>query len=342
VVGAVSAARARRSGASKGKVAGAFFGAADPTAPIRDITEGSAELTGAAAEAITGDEHVGAAITAAGKMGTVVMRGPSTDVADQIRSAKELSSDFGSAPTARAKAKAIGEILATPAIGVAGDSLEALSDMAAAARGTPIPESLKAGIHRVFGTSLDLDGIKLADGPIFGALGSDSITATTAPRIIWIGEGRTAHRTTRGGPVPLPNAHSAELAAFGATQYQLNSVFVHELVHTWQYQHSGSDYMPKALMQQMMHFTPGYDWREAWERFGPRWITWPEESAAAFIQDLHRFGLFDEPGVPVPGAADANRFATWLNPALPIDKVAQMPALIEGALNDLRSGRAGG
>lgn len=342
IAGSVAAGRARRSGASRGKVAGAFFEAADPTRPIRDITEGSAELTGATAELITGDERVGGAITAGGKIGAVPMRGPARDVSDQIRSARELGSDFGSTPTARAKAKAIGEMLVAPASGFAGDTLESLSDLAAAVEGAPVPESVKAGIHRIFGTTLELDGLKLADGPIFGALGRDSTTATTAPRIIWLGDGHTPHEMTGATPTPLTNAHPAELAAFGSPQYKLHSVFVHELVHTWQYQHSGSDYMPKALLQQAMHFTPGYDWLEAWDRFGPRWITWPEESAASFIQALHDYGMFEQPGVPVPTASQASRFVSAMAPTSSAERLTQAPGLIAGALDDLRSGRSGG
>lgn len=329
------AIKARRDGATRKEATKGFFSDLNPGQGAKDVVEGSAEVVGGTIEAITADERIGRVFEAAGKLPATVMGSEERVIGDSVRLSRDLTE---AGVSARGRARLVGEILIAPAATIAGDSLEGLSAFAAA-RGKAIPGTLMAGIHRVFGDSLHLgDVVVIENVPTFGAFGSDSPAATTAPRVIWMGDGGYATAGAPGAEITLPNLTAAESARFGAPQLQPGSVFIHELVHRWQYEHSGSDYMIKALGQQVVHGkVTAYDWRRARREHGDNWLVWPEEAAAKFIQHAHANGVFDTDsfdGVHLDPAAVPGTPGTI--PA------TELHGLLQSALRSLWSSRASG
>lgn len=67
----------------------------------------------------------------------------------------------------------------------------------------------------------------------------------------------------------------------------------HELVHVWQFQHGGADYMREALVAQWLG--DGYDWKKGVAE-GRAWAQLNPEQQAALIEAGHQAGFFDRPG----------------------------------------------
>jgi len=334
------AIRARRQGASRKEATRSFFSDLNPANGAKDVLVGSTEVTGAAVEAVTGDERIGAVVVAAGTLPTTVMGSQERIIEDSVRLGRDLREANVSA---RGRARLVGELLSGPASTIAGDSLEGISAFAAA-RGSAIPETLMAGIHRVFGDSLHLrDVVVIEDEPIFGAFGRDATAATTTPRVIWMGSGGYAAAGTPGSTTALQNATAAERGRFGDSQLKPGSVFIHELVHRWQYEHSGSDYMIKALGQQTVHGQVGaYDWRRAQREHGSNWLIWPEEAGAKFIQSAYAQGVFNTASFDGTNLDPAS-LSAWVGSASGATaRRTELHGLLEKALRDLWSSRASG
>ncbi len=69
-------------------------------------------------------------------------------------------------------------------------------------------------------------------------------------------------------------------------------LLTHEMLHVWQYQNGGSDYMPKALWAQQVG--DGYDFEKGIDQ-GKAWAELNPEQQAEFIEQAVAAGAIDDP-----------------------------------------------
>lgn len=69
-------------------------------------------------------------------------------------------------------------------------------------------------------------------------------------------------------------------------------LLTHEMMHVWQYQNGGSDYMTEALTSQW--WGKGYDWESSVP--GTAWEDLEPEQQAEFLEDVLASGYFNTPG----------------------------------------------
>lgn len=123
----------------------------------------------------------------------------------------------------------------------------------------PLNEQERAFAERLFGSSLDLDKVRISRGnPLLFALNGQ-------------------REVTLGNVILAPDGRLSP------------SIFIHELTHVWQFQNGGADYTLKAAYAQA--FGEGYDWQRAIQA-GATWEQLNPEQQGQLIQDLHtdRFG----------------------------------------------------
>jgi hypothetical protein len=131
---------------------------------------------------------------------------------------------------------------------------------------------------------------------------------------------------TLGNTINLPGkAH--------AYPHQYVSVIIHELIHVWQYQHSGWSYIPNALLAQT--FGDGYDFAKAL-RQGKPWAKMNPEQQAQMIQDAFRGAYFNTPGA-LFGVLNSKGIV--VRPGTqPPDGFTEYTSALEDALTVLRKG----
>jgi hypothetical protein len=98
------------------------------------------------------------------------------------------------------------------------------------------------------------------------------------------------------------------------------TTLAHEMVHVWQHQNGGTDYMSKSLAAQAIDGRGAYDWRRSvpgtpWRELGP-------EQQAAFIQTAFAQQAFDQnppafpSGFPRPNGVSLDQLNAYLVEAL--------------------------
>jgi hypothetical protein len=96
----------------------------------------------------------------------------------------------------------------------------------------------------------------------------------------------------------------------------------HEMVHVWQYQNGGPDYLAEALAAQL--FGDGYDWQKALAE-GKVWSQLNPEQQGQLIEDAFAAGFF-----PSTEAQGERRF---------VHDGRDYTAFLSGALESIRAGR---
>ncbi len=104
------------------------------------------------------------------------------------------------------------------------------------------------------------------------------------------------------------------------------ATLVHELVHVWQYQNGGSDYLGEALWSQ--EYGKGYDWQQSVP--GTPWAELEPEQQAAFIEALYRAGYFN------PQSPGFGRFSADVDGD---GRAEDLTAYAHRAVTELRAGR---
>ncbi|MGA9526056.1 MAG: DUF4157 domain-containing protein, partial [Myxococcaceae bacterium] len=121
----------------------------------------------------------------------------------------------------------------------------------------------RAELKKIFGDSIDLDRVRIKEGP--AGLFSISKRAFVHGDTVYI----------------PPNSAPPSM-----------DLLVHELTHVWQHQNGGIDYMSEALWAQ--NFGDSYLFRKALLE-GKRWSELNPEQQASFIASIRTLGLFDNP-----------------------------------------------
>ncbi|MEO1231740.1 MAG: hypothetical protein AAFZ18_22810 [Myxococcota bacterium] len=134
------------------------------------------------------------------------------------------------------------------------------------APGRALNPNERATLQRVFGDALDLEPLRVKEGPA----GVASLTSR-----------------------PFVHGHCLYLKSWTLTP----PILVHEAVHFWQYQHGGADYMLESLLSQA--FGRGYDWQND---VGAPWSELETEQQASVIEDAFRAGYFATGSFVVDGA----------------------------------------
>lgn len=129
--------------------------------------------------------------------------------------------------------------------------------------GRPLREAELEKLRPVFGDSIDWSKVTIKEGT--GGL-------LTMPRRPF------THGNTIYVPPPFLPLH--------------DDLLVHELVHVWQHQHGGTDYMSEALYAQ--YFGDGYDVAKGL-REGRRWSELNREQQAELIEIAFKRGYFSAP-----------------------------------------------
>lgn len=333
------AARAKRKGKSWREAAKDMTDGLHPGSPIKDTIDGTAEVTGAVVSAV--DNKAGQRLETFLKAPVANTTSPTDAMEDRVRIARDLDGATGT--------KQIGRLIGK---GVAGSALTGVGGVLEtgsaywSVRGVPVPRDLKAALARVFRASIDFDSFTVRGGRMGRPGGKGERDATALPHIIFLGRDSAGNKRSMylkdaaGNNVALPNLTAEEASKFGFPQFKPTSLFIHELVHIWQYQQSGSDYMANALYQQIVlgDGTTGgeaYDWQTPLLAHpGREWLDLREEAQAEMIQDAFDDNLFDVPTV-VDGTVI--NFA-WMPPPTGTDFG---PRLRE-AVKNLHRGKASG
>jgi hypothetical protein len=184
--------------------------------------------------------------------------------------------------------------LAGPALGGALGALGALGGAALgawvgdriSADRRDLTEPEKNAARPIFRASLDLDKVQIQRGSVF--------SGGNTPR-------------TSGNTINFPDSYfnpgTMVLTPHGAL------TLIHELVHVWQYQHGGFDYVESSLVPQGVAGSRGlsrnvaYNWRNADDSRLP-WERWNAEQQAACIGDFYKAKVrIDADNYP-PGSED--------------------------------------
>lgn len=147
-----------------------------------------------------------------------------------------------------------------------------------------------ASMRAIFGESIDFDRVRIKEG----SAGVFSVNDRAF---------------THGNAVYMKDARS-------------RATLAHELVHVWQYQHGGPDYLVEAPLARALG--DGYDWQKAAAE-GKRWRELNPEQQGQLIEDAVSAGFF---GGPEPEGA--RRF---------VRDGTDYTAFLREALAELRAGR---
>jgi hypothetical protein len=137
-------------------------------------------------------------------------------------------------------------------------------------------------LHQVFGASVDYLRVRIKEGT--------SGLLTLAGRPFVHGD----HVYVPRGWLPLSEG-----------------TLTHELVHVWQFQHGGADYMREALVAQFVG--DGYDWQKGIAE-GKAWAQLNPEQQAALVEAAYRAGFFEGPGRRF--SVDGSDYTAYLSQAL--------------------------
>ena len=154
-------------------------------------------------------------------------------------------------------------------------------------------------LRRIFGEGLDYTAVRLKPGR--PATGKNS-GALALPELIYLGSTGQLQLDAAGAPV------TRNLVPEGETTQVPTTLLVHELVHAWQNQHGGSNYLLEAAGGYAVHgMDRSYDWWNYTDhndhlrvdsldrvgRMGSDWRDLPVEPQAQFIDDAYRLGAFN-------------------------------------------------
>ncbi|WP_163861778.1 eCIS core domain-containing protein [Myxococcus eversor] len=193
---------------------------------------------------------------------TVPYRRPEEEVAPKAQ-AKPVAAQSVASPI-------VDEFIPSAAI-PGKEVLKKVLDAAEKLEGKPLTDAQKKDLKGVFGDSVDLDKVRVVEGPasLFDNLSRYTPAFTAGNKIL------VNPKAQDGSPTNFPPS---------------KDLLTHEATHVWQYQNHGADYAAKALVAQSAG--QGYDW-EAGAKDGKKWGDLNPEQQGELIQDAVRQGYFD-------------------------------------------------
>lgn len=297
ITASVDAARAVKDGKGAKGAVKAFGKAASPGASLKEMHEANVDLTSALALATRGEK-------AAGRVDDIgrIIKPAIPDFDGPIKTIETLGSagkaivngDLRKAGRSFARAAAQPGLDMVSKVAEHGQATGDLFDSAT----QRLDERALPFLKRIFGNGLDYDKIRVKEGrPGPGKLSG----ATTFPSIIYLGDSKQLNFGVTGIPDTrslIPEGNVADV----------NSVFVHELVHFWQSQYGGAEYMLEATYGYALHGkNASYYWwnftdenmefridnKRGIGKMGNSWRDMPVEAQAEFIQNAYTAGAFD-------------------------------------------------
>lgn len=294
----VDGAKAVKDGKGAKGAIKAFGKAAAPGASLKEIHDANVDLTSALAEATGGEK-------AAGRVDDIgrIIKPALPDFDGPVKTIETIGSagkavvkgDFRRAGRSLARAGIQPGLDIVSKVAEAGQATGDLFDSAT----QRLDERALPILKRIFGKGLDYDAIRVKEGrPGPGK----SSSATTFPSLIYLGVGNK-QLMFDASLNPLTKVLIPE-----GTVAQVSSLFVHELVHSWQNQHGGSAYLAEAVFGYTLHGEkPSYHWwnftdynmafriddRRGIGKMGNTWRDMPVEAQAEFIQNAYVAGAFD-------------------------------------------------
>jgi hypothetical protein len=207
--------------------------------------------------------------------------------------------------------------------GVAGDAMVRLGNKAdqlqtliAESPGRSLEEGEVNALRSVFGDSIDYGAVRLKEGPLG----------------LW--DSKPGGPDSTGGPRPMTMGNTIYMH-----RHKDRETLVHELMHVWQHQHGGNDYIPKAQLPQLRPSASAYRWTDdvgkvPWRDLSP-------EKQAEMISDAYALKAFDKPPRKLTqkhvNSIVANHTAEGETP--PVPDVEQVNRYLEEAIEELRAGR---
>lgn len=297
ITGSVDAGKAIKRGKGGKAALKAFGRATKPGASIQEAHSAHVELAAGTTEAAFGRKAAGR-IEDLGR----VTKPAIPDTEGPIRDIEALGSAGKAAVKGnwRRAGRSMGRVLGQSPVNMLTNAVEA-GQATGDFFDTPtqrLDERLKPMLRRIFGDGIKYDDIRTKSGR--PGWGSDT-SATTFPSIIYLGDGRQQFVDDgTGNPVMITLTPEGNVA-------QPDNVFVHELVHVWQSQNGGDNYLPEAVFSYAVH---GEDESYYWWNFteynkdmratnprsarnqGKKWRNMPPEAQAEFIQHAYMAGAF--------------------------------------------------
>lgn len=160
--------------------------------------------------------------------------------------------------------------------------------------GRPLNANERQILAMVFGSSIELDAIRIKEG----YAGLASIGADRNEK----GE-RTYFHNNRA----LTHGNTIYMKGKTPGTAPFLETLVHETTHVWQNQNGGTDYMGEALYAQI--FGDGYDYQKGIKE-GKTWAMLNPEQQGKLVQDAYAFGYFsgrqwNDPNLPTQAERDA-------------------------------------
>jgi hypothetical protein len=119
--------------------------------------------------------------------------------------------------------------------------------------------------------------------------------------------GASQRALTLCNTIYIPGEDGAGWGAPGSPGYL--QLLVHEMVHVWQFQHGGTDYITASLKEQARGLWSGKGVNEAYDyargiRDGKSWAEFNPEQQAKLIEDAYAFHLFTNPDARLAKSAE--------------------------------------
>ncbi|HKU43901.1 MAG TPA: hypothetical protein VJR89_37330 [Polyangiales bacterium] len=208
--------------------------------------------------------------------------------------------------------------------GVAGDAMirlgnkaDQLQTLIAESPGRSLEHGELDTLRSVFGESIDYDAVRLKEGPLG----------------LW--DSKPGGPDATGGPRPMTMGNTIYMH-----RHTDPETLVHEMMHVWQHQHGGNDYIPKAQLPQLRSSAAAYRWTDdvgklAWRDLSP-------EKQAELISDAYEYEAFGDP----PHRLTQTEVKTIVakhtpkgETPPPVPDVQQVNRYLEAAIEELRAGR---
>lgn len=299
VTASVDAGRAIKQGKGAKGAAKAFGKAVQPGASVQEMHQAHVDAASAVTAQVLGDAAAGR-VDDFGRMTKPTVG----SMGDPVRTAETLGSAAKAAKNGdlRQAGRSLGRVVTQDAVDKlarAAEPGQALGDLLDGDASRRLDERLLPVLRRVFGTGLDFDRLRFKRGRP-GPGQRRSTTATTMPSLIYLGDREQFAVDASGMPRRIRLVPEGEVLVPDA-------VLVHELVHAWQNEHGGPNYLSEAAFGYGAHgLEASYRWwnftdqhralriddRRGVGRQGRTWRAMPVEPQAEFIQHAFELGAF--------------------------------------------------